>query len=988
MISNRFTDIVGAALLVLAMLATAAEPAAAQVDPDLYNGLQWRLIGPFRAGRTVAVSGVPGQPSVFYMAANDGGIWKSENYGRTWAPLFKRDENNSIGALAIAPSAPNVIYAGSGEGLLRPDLSVGDGIYKSSDAGKTWRHLGLRAGQQIASIIVDPHDAKRLFVAVLGHPYGPNAQRGVYRSTDGGQTFRRVLYKGENVGAVQVAFDPANPQIVYAVLWAGRQTPWTNFGPPTEGFAGTGLYRSIDGGSTWHRIGNGLPTQSQGLGRIGIGIAPSDADRIYAQVQAPPEFGGTYVSDDAGLNFRRINHEPRIYGRGFDFAEIEVAPDNPDEVYVCNTSTYRSMDGGRTFTAIKGAPGGDDYHRIWINPDNPDIMILGADQGATISVDGGKSWSSWYNQPTAQSYHVITDNGFPYHVYSSQQESGSVGISSRGNDGEITFRDWHPVGAGEYAYIAPDPLHPDIIYGGKVTRYNRLTGQTQFVGPVLGRGQYRFNRTAPLLFSPVDPHVLYLGSNVLFKTSNGGQSWQIISPDLSRPDPGVPATLGPFGEHVNALDHRGVIYSIGPSFRDVNTLWAGTDDGLIWITHDGGKSWKNVTPPRMTGWSKVTQIVASHFDDRTAYVSVSRFRLDDLKPYIYRTHDGGKTWKLIVDGLPDNALVNVVREDPVRKGLLIAGTEQAVWFSVDDGDHWNSLQLNLPKTSMRDLVIHGDDVVLGTHGRSLWILDDISPLRQLSEAAAAQPAYLFAPAPAYQVPRDTNTDTPLPPETAAGRNPPNGAIIDYYLKVPATGAVTLAIYDASGKLVRQFASTDKPVAANPDELNVPVYWLKRPSTLATRAGMHRFVWDLHYPTPAGPGRPPIAAVPHATPLGPLGPAALPGQYTVKLTVNGHTLAQPLTVTVDPRNKTPEAGLTKHFALSMQVMADMGRVYKALRATKADSNQAQALQKLGDRLEQLYSTGEMSEIAPGPPTAQMIKAVATLHAEVVKTTLPF
>jgi hypothetical protein len=526
-------------------------------------------------------------------------------------------------------------------------------------------------------------------------------------------------------------------------------------------------------------------------------------------------------------------------------------------------------------------------------------------------------------------------------------------------------------------------LNPDIIYGGKGTRYDLVTGQTQFVGPVVEPDKHRFNRTAPLLFSPVDPHVLYLGSDVLFETRNGGHSWKTISPDLSRPNPGVPATMGPFGEHVNPLDHRGVIYSIGPSFKNVDTIWAGTDDGLIWVTRDGGQHWTNVTPPGMTAWSKVTQIEASHFDDETAYAAVSRFRLDDLKPYIYRTHDGGKTWKLVVNGLPDNAPANVVREDPIRKGLLIAGTERAVWFSADDGDHWESLQLNLPQTSMRDLVIHDNDVVLATHGRSLWILDDISPLRQVSQAAAAQSAYLYEPAAAYQVPRDTNTDTPLPPETPAGQNPPSGAIIDYYLETSATGAVTLAIYDAAGKPVIQFASTDTPESVKPLELDVPTYWVRPAKLLSAQAGMHRFVWNLHYASPGGPQRPPISAVPHDTPLRLFGPAVLPGQYTVKLTVEGQTYIQPLTVRLDPRNKAPEAALRQHFELAMQLVSDMDRVGKALHAAGSGHGRTQALQKLSGSLGRLYYAGGLSRIAAGPPTSQLVDAVAALHAEVVK-----
>jgi photosystem II stability/assembly factor-like uncharacterized protein len=974
------------ALLAAACMALAMAPLAVSAqsyDASLVSSMQWRLIGPFRGGRTVGVAGVPSQPNVFYMAPNNGGIWKSENYGETWEPLFKGDENNSVGDLAVAPSDPNVIYVGSGEGLLRPDLSTGDGMYKSADAGKTWQHLGLRDGQQIASIAVDPHDAGRLFVAVLGHPYGPNSERGVFRSVDGGKTFQKVLYKGPDVGAIQVTLDPANAQTVYAVLWAGRTPPWSMKSENTSiNGPGSGLFKSTDGGNTWRQIGQGLPTVAQGLGRLGIGIAPSDPKRIYAQVQASPGLDGTYRSDDAGQTFHRVNHEERIYGRGSDFAEVAVAPDNPDEIYVASTSFYRSLDAGRSFEAIKGAPGGDDYHRIWINPANPKIIALGVDQGATLTVDGGKTWSSWYNQPTASSYHIITDNQFPYRVYSSQQDSGSVGILSRSNDGQITFRDWHPVGAGEHAYIAPDPLHPNIIYGGDVIRYDWVTGQGQFVGPQLD-GKYRTNRTAPLLFSPADPHVLYYGTNVLFKTTDGGQNWERISPDLSRPDPGIPSTLGVFGKRERPLDHRGVIYSIGPSFKTTDTIWAGTDDGYIWITRDGGRHWDNVTPKGMTSWSKVSMLVASHFDDQTAYAAVNRFRLDDLKPYIYRTHDGGKTWKLIVNGLPDNASANVVREDPEQKGLLIAGTERAVWYSADDGEHWQPLQLNLPQTSMRDLVIHDNDVVLGTHGRSFWILDDITPLRQLAAAAAADPAYLYKPAAAYQVLRNTYADTQMPKETPAGQNPPDGAILDYYLKAPATGPVTLEVHDATGRLAFHLSSTDRPGQIDPAKLNFPTYWLRPPQVPASSAGTHRIVWDLHYPAPKSDSRRgPISVILHDTPLGPLGPSAVPGEYTVTLTVGGQTYTQPLTLRIDPRLDTPVAGLARQFDVATQLVDDMDRTYAALQQA---GSEADALRKLQARLGAVYSAiygdqhGAVTILAA--PTAMQVSAAAELHQQV-------
>ena len=748
---TRFFAFFSAISLAAVSLAFFSPAARAQQFPEnLYQEMRWRMIGPGRGGRTVAVTGVPGQPNVYYFGAVNGGVWKSTDYGRTWNPIFDSEQTGSVGAIAVAPSNPSVIYVGSGEGLQRPDLSVGNGVYKSTDAGATWKHLGLADAQQIPSIIVDPHDPNRLFVAVLGHPYGPNEMRGVFRSTDGGVTWQKVLYKDENTGAVQVAFDPSNSKIVYAVLWAARQGPW-EYGNAYLG-EGSGLFKSTDGGDTWHAIGSGLPqfAHAQGLGRIGIGIAPSKPDRIYALVQARPQFGGVYRSDDAGATFTRINSQSRVYERGDDFAGITVDPKNPDVVYSANTTTYKSTDGGVNFFPWKGAPGGDDYHTVWINPDNAQIIFLGVDQGATLTVNGGATWSSWYNQPTAEFYHVITDNRFPYWVYGGQQESGSIGIASRGNDGEITFREWHPVGAEEYGYIAPDPLNPDIIYGAgtnDVTKFDWVTDQVQKVSPIpMPSPDYRVDRTQPLIFSPVDPHILYYGANVLFKTTNGGESWQTISPDLAREHDGVPASLGNFAKgDPRAALQRGVIYSIGPSPRDVNLIWIGTDDGYIWVTRDGGKNWRNVTPPALTPWSKVTQIVASHYDNSTAFASVSRFRVDDLKPFVYRTDDGGLHWQLITNGLPDNAPVDTVREDPVRRNLLFAGTENAVWVSFDAGDHWQSLQLNLPHTAMRDLWIHDNDLVVGTHGRSFWILDDITPLRQLADSVAKSAAYLFQP---------------------------------------------------------------------------------------------------------------------------------------------------------------------------------------------------------------------------------------------------
>ncbi|MBV8858263.1 MAG: glycoside hydrolase, partial [Acidobacteria bacterium] len=705
-----------ALLIIFAALSAAAQ----QFDERLYQSLRWRMIGPFRGGRTVGATGVPSRPNVFYIGVNNGGVWKTDDAGRTWNPIFDEQPTGSVGALAVAPSRPDTIYVGTGEGLQRPDLSVGDGLYRSNDGGRTWSHLGLRDGQQIGSIIVDPRDPERLLVAVLGHPYGPNEERGVYRSTDGGRTFEKVLYKDENTGAIALAFDPSNARNVYAVLWAARQGPWENGawqGP------GSGLFKSADGGTTWRQLTKGLPTFEQGLGRIGIAIAPSDPKRMYANVDAP-QLGGIYRSDDAGESWTRTNDEVRVWGRGSDFAEVKVDPRDPDVVYSANTSSYKSADGGKTFHAWKGAPGGDDYHTIWINPENPQIVLLATDQGATITVNGGRTWSSWYNQPTAQFYHVSTDDQFPYWVYGGQQESGSVGTTSRGDNGAITFRDWRTVGAEEYGYVAADPLNPNIIYGGKLSRFDKTTGQVVNIAPEPVRaGKYRFLRTAPVLFSPVDPHVLYYAGNVLFKTTNGGNSWDVISPDLTRETYDVPESIGVYRKpDMATMPRRGVIYTVAPSHKDVNTIWAGTDDGLIHITRDGGKTWKNITPPQLTSWSKVSIIDAGHFDDQTAYAAVNRFRLDDLRPHVYRTHDGGKTWTEIVKGLPDDP-VNAVREDPVRRGLLFAGTERAVYVSFNDGDEWQPLRLNMPATSIRDLVVHRDDIVVGTHGRSFWILD-------------------------------------------------------------------------------------------------------------------------------------------------------------------------------------------------------------------------------------------------------------------------
>jgi photosystem II stability/assembly factor-like uncharacterized protein len=938
----------------LLIMPFAGSAPAQQFPPSLYQGMRWRLVGPFRGGRTRAACGVPGQPNVFYIGAVDGGVWKSDDYGRTWKPIFDHQPTQSIGAIAVAPSDPSVIYVASGEGLQRPDLSVGDGIYKSTDAGNTWTHLGLRDSQQIPALAVDPRDPNRVFAAVLGHPYGPNEQRGIFRSTDGGRTWKKVLYQDQNTGGDDVEIDPSDPQIVYATLWRARQGPWEDNN--AYGGAGGGIFKSTDGGSTWTRLTNGLPKK---LVQAYVAIAPSDPDRLYAILATTVSNAyrsgkglGFYRSGDAGARWYRVTHDPRPVERigGGDLPVPKVDPKNPDVVYSTSIVTWRSRDGGKTWTGIRGAPGGDDYQNMWINPNHPNIILLVGDQGALVTVNGGKTWSSWYNQPTAQLYHVITDNQFPYRIYGGQQESGSVGIESRGNDGEITFRDWHPVGIIEYGYAAPDPLHPNIVYGAgrtQVSKFNWITGQVQNVTPLaLSSPKYRADRTEPIVFSPVDPHVLYYAANVLFKTTDGGRSWQIISPDLTRRHPGIPSSLGALAsKDAYAKTVRGAIYAVAPSFKSVNTIWAGTDDGRVWVTRDGGRHWENVTPPALTPWSKVTQIAASPFDDQTAYVSVSRFRIDDLRPYIYRTQDGGKTWQLITHGLPDNAPVDTVREDPVRPGLLFAGTETSVWVSFDNGDRWQSLQLNLPHTSMRDLWIHQNDLIVATHGRSFWVLDDVTPLRQISATVEQSSAYLFNPEPAYRIRRDTNTDTPLPPDEPAGQNPPSGAIFDYWLASPPSGPVTLEILDSKGRLVRRYSSTDRVgmTAAALKKLQIPLYWVRTPKALPAGAGMHRWVWNLHYPAPQSASRDyPISAIPHRTPLTPQGPRALPGDYTVRLIADGNAYSAPLIVKMDPRVHTSPAGLDQMFRMEVQLASAMSRSFKALAEARSVGRQLQSL----------------------------------------------
>lgn len=896
------TASLGFAAVILASLSSLMPPVIAQqqYDSSLYSALRWRMIGPFRGGRVNGVTGVPGQPNVFYFGAVGGGVWKSTNSGRTWTPVFDSQPIASIGAVAVAASNPNVVYAGSGEADMRSQISYGNGMYKSTDAGGTWTHIGLDNTRQIGRVLVDPKNPNLVFVAALGHAYGANPDRGVYRSRDGGATWERVLFKNENVGAIDLAFDPQDSQTIYATLWNTRRPPWSIYSPSYG--SGSGLYKSTDGGATWRQLTNGIP--AEGLGHIGIAVAPANRNRVYAIVDSKDQkAGGLYRSDDAGATWSLVSNDTRLWGRGWYFCKTIVDPKNPDVVYVSNTSLYRSIDAGKRWTAIKGAPGGDDYHQLWIYPDDPNRMILASDQGAIVSVDGAQTWSSWYNQPTAELYHVAADNRFPYWVTGSQQDSGAVGVPSRSGHSEISMHDWTPVGAGgESDYTAPDPLHPEILFGGRVERWNSITGEVKNVSPERDMtAPARHTWSLPLVFSTADPHALYFSNQFLFKTTNGGESWTTNSPDLTREEPGVPPNL----DAATAADspegkRRGVIYTIAPSPIRAPTIWVGTDDGLIHITKDDGKTWRNITPPELTPWSKVVMIDASHFDVNEAYAAVDRHRLEDYEPYIYRTTDGGKSWRKITSGLPAGVYMQTVKEDPNRRGLLFGGAELGVVVSFDDGDHWQPLQLNLPPCSMRDLVIHEDDLIVATHGRGIWVLDNIAPLRQLTDEVARSDVHLFRPGDAFNIAPPGEFGTPQPRDEPLAENPPYGAMIDYYLKSAAAGPVTLEILDAAGETIRKYSSEDRRPPVNPDMLNIPAFWIRRVEPLSGAAGMHRWIWDLR-PTPVE--RPARDAGGGGGGLGRGGDnRVLPGSYTVKLTVGGKSYTQSLRVKMDPRAK--------------------------------------------------------------------------------------
>ena len=868
----------------------------------MYSGLRWRMIGPFRAGRVNGVSGVPGQPNVFYMGSVGGGVWKTTNAGRTWLPIFDSQPIASIGAIAVAPSDTNVVYVGTGEADMRSQISYGNGMYKSTDAGATWTHIGLDDTRQIGKVIVDPRDARVVFVAALGHVYGPNPDRGVYRSRDGGATWEKVLFRNSDVGAIDLAFEPGNPQTIYASLWNTRRPPWSVY-PPSYG-PGSGLYKSTDGGATWQQLTSGLP--SEAVGRIGIAVAASNRARVYAIVDAKD--GGLYRSDDAGATWTKASADSRVWGRGWYFGKVVVDPKNADLVYISNTGVYRSRDGGKTFgEPFKGSPGGDDYHQLWIYPDDGNRMILGGDQGAVISVDGladHPTWSSWLNQPTAQLYHVAMDLNFPDWATGAQQDSGAVRVRTRGKFANITMRDWEPLCAGgESGYTAPDPLHPDIMFGGTVTRCNVDTGESKNVTPEVNLpAPARHTWTNPLVFSAADPRALYFGNQFVFKTVDGGEHWTRISDDLTRPNPVDPPNLDPAtaADVDKGRGKGGVVYSISPSPLQAPLIWVGTDDGLIKVTRDDGKSWQDVTPPQLTPWSKVVMIEASHFDPNEAYAAVDRPRLTDNEPYLYRTTDAGKTWQATARGVLPHEYMQTVKEDPKHHGLLVAGSELGVYVSFDDGDQWQSLQLNLPPTSVRDVAFKDNDLIVATHGRGFWVLDDISALRQLGSPVTTSDAVLFKPSDALLLPPGSDEGTPTQKDEPWAENPPVGAIIDYYLNSNATAPVTIEIVNASGQTVRRYATDDQVRVPDPSTLVTNTIWQREQTPPRADAGMHRLVWDFR-PTPPAGGRGGRGGGGGGGGRG-AAPPSPPGNYTVKLTVNGKSYTQPLIVKPDPRSR--------------------------------------------------------------------------------------
>ena len=900
-----------------------APAAPATAEAKLIEGLSWRSIGPYRGGRVTAVTGVKGEPQVYYMGATGGGVFKTTNGGTSWSPLGDGQlKTGSVGALAVAASDPNVVYAGMGESCIRGNVSHGDGVYRTTDAGKTWTHVGLRETMQIGKIRVHPQDPDLVYVAALGHTFGPNSERGVFRSRDGGKSWSKVMFVSDKTGAVDLAMDAANPRVLYAAFWQAQRTPWSleSGGPESA------LYKTTDGGDSWKKLdGKGLPKGP--WGRIGVSVSPARPERVFAVIEA--EEGGVFRSDDAGASWQRTNEDRRLRQRAWYYTHVYADPKEPDTVYVLNVQFFRSKDGGKTFQTIR-VPHGDN-HDLWIAPEDPRRMVEGNDGGATVSFDAGESWSTLDNQPTAQFYHVITDDQFPYRVYGAQQDNSTVAIASRSDGPGIGIRDWHEVAGCESGFVAPKPGEPEVTYagcyGGYIGRLDSRTGQeraiTVWPDNPMGWGaegmKYRFQWTFPILASRHDKDVLYAAGNVLFRTSDEGSSWEAVSTDLTRNDK---TKLGPSGGPITkdntSVEYYGTIFALAESPKDGKVLWAGSDDGLVHVTRDAGKTWTGVTPKGMPEWSRISQIDASPHDPGTAWLAVNRYQLDDYKPYAYVTTDYGTSWRGVAAGLPADAFVRVLREDPVRRGLVFAGTETGVHVSFDSGGSWQPLQRNLPAVPVTDLVVKDQDVVVATQGRSFWILDDIAVLRQAKPELADAAVHFFTPSPAYRFGGPEGRGT-------TGKNPPYGARFRYLLKdAPKDGEeIKLEILDAKGALVRAFSSKEEKKDEDADPEREAFLGPPAPKTLPAQAGLNSFSWDLRYAEASkfkglilwsGPTE---------------GPRVIPGRYQVRLTAAGQTESQAFEVRKDPRLATSNADFAKQQELLLKIRDKLSATHDAI-----------------------------------------------------------
>ena len=906
------------------------------VDPKLYEGMKWRLIGPFRGGRALTAVGVVSQPNTYYFGAVSGGVWKTTDGGITWEPVFDKQDISSIGSVAVADSDPNVIYVGTGEACIRGNISYGNGVYKSLDAGKTWTNIGLKDSRHIGAVIVHPANPDIAFVAALGHVYGPNEERGIFRTRDGGKTWEKVLYINDRTGGIDVVFDPQNPHVLFAAMWEGYRTPWSL----NSGGEKSGLYRSIDGGTTWKRLeGNGLPDSP--LGRIGVSVAGGDSNIVYALIEAKK--GGLYRSEDGGDHWSLVNDDHRFRQRAWYFTHVWADTKNPNVVYVANTGLFRSIDGGKTFERLN-APHGD-HHGLWIDPNNPSRMINANDGGATISIDGGKTWSTQMNQPTAQFYHVVANNDFPYRILGAQQDNSTVGILTRSDRGFIDRPDWDAVGGGESGYIAVDPRDPNIVYAGSYfghsTRFDRRTGQAQDVmqwpddpdGHNASGLKYRYTWTMPIVFSPHDPKIIYNAAQYVFRSTDEGHSWQTISPDLTRNDKSKQQDSGgPITKDQASIEFYDLIFTVAESPKEKGVIWAGTDDGLIQVTRDDGKNWANVTPKAIPEWSMVSLIEASWHDAGTAYAAVDARKLDNFKPYIFKTTDYGKSWTQITNGIPEGAFVHAVREDPLRKGLLFAGTELGIYISFDDGAHWQSLQLNLPNTPVHDMAIHNNDLAIATHGRAFWILDDIAPLRQADFSSAASEAHLFQPSTGIR----TRMGHTKRRRNAIGENPPDGAILYYYLKEEPKDPIKLEILDSAGKAIRTYTSEEKKKPEGDEEGEFEKD--EAEDHIPAKAGLNLFAWDLRYDDPV---KIPKAVYDEGEPTAPL---VMPGKYQVRLTAGGKSETRTIEVAMDPRVKTGMADLQKQFDLMLKLRDREDEMNKAILAIRDLRGQLLAIEK--------------------------------------------